>query len=212
KPAMILFYLLVTVMPMIRHPLWSDFIGDLTVIKYLGLACLIYAVVYLPLRATSLRLFATWQIRFFVAWALLVMFLFLRYGDARLPLEVSSLMSFASLLALLFVTLTVVDSLHRLRWVLVMALHTRRRLTMLVIALVVTLPLMAVAPSSPLPRIVSPNQHDVYAAQHRADLAWAGLRMFQSHLLTGIGPGNFKPLLGRFADLDEHHVAHNSFI
>ena len=95
---------------------------------------------------------------------------------------------------------------------LVMALHTRRRLTMLVIALVVTLPLMVVAPSSPLPRIVSPNQHDVYAAQHRADLAWAGLRMFQSHLLTGIGPGNFKPLLGRFADLDEHHVAHNTFI
>ncbi len=36
--------------------------------------------------------------------------------------------------------------------------------------------------------------------------------MFQSHLLTGIGPGNFKPLLGRFADLDEHHVAHNTFI
>ncbi len=304
---MILFYLLVTVMPMIRHPFWSDFVGDLTVIKYLGIACLIYALLYLPARATPLRLFATWQVRFFVAFSLLVIFLFIRYGDPLLPLEVSPLMSFASFLGFLFVTLTLVDSLQRLRWVLlmaigsvayaslhllrewqkyggmaagyrpgwvvgdpnyysisallcvpiaiyllrtkqpaweryfgvgsvvvtvlaltlaasrgglvgmavgllVMALHTRRRLKMLGVALVVTLPLMAVAPSSPLARILSPDRHDVYAAQHRADLAMAGLRMFQSHLLTGIGPGNFKPLLGAFVDLDEHHIAHNTFV
>jgi len=304
---MILFYLLVTVMPMIRHPLWSQFVGDLTVIKYLGIACLIYAVLYLPARATSLRFFATWQIRFFVAFAVLVMILFVRYGDTLLPLEVSPLMSFASFLGFLFVTLTVVDSLQRLRWVLlmaigsvayaslhllrewqkyggmaagyrpgwvvgdpnyysvsallcipmaiyllrtkqprweryfcigsvvvtvlaltlaasrgglvgmavgllVMALHTRRRVRMLAMALVVTLPLMVMAPSSPLSRILSPDQHDVYAAQHRADLAMAGLRMFRAHLLTGIGPGNFKPLLGQFIDLEEHNIAHNTFV
>jgi len=118
---MILFYLLVTVMPMIRHPLWSDIVGDLTVIKYLGIACLVYAVFYLPSRATPPPIFATWQARFFVAFALLVIGLFLAYGDPLLPVEISPLMSFASFLVFLFVTLTLVDSLHRLRWVLLMA-------------------------------------------------------------------------------------------
>lgn len=304
---MILFYLLVTVMPMVRHPLWSDFLGELTVIKYLGIACLIYAAFSLRFRATPLRLFATWQVRFFVPFAILVMALFVTLGDPLLPVEISPFMSFASFLAFLFVTLTLVDSVERLRWVLlmavgsvayaslhvlrewqkyggmaagyrpgwvtgdpnyysisallcipiaiyllrtrqapweryfcvgsvlvtvlaltlaasrgafvgiavavvVMAFHSRHRLKLLAGALVVTIPLMLVAPSSPLSRILNPDRHDIYSAQHRADLVWAGLAMFESRLLTGIGPGNFKPLLGRFADLDEHHIAHNTYI
>src|SRR5256712_13698545 len=118
---MFVFYLLVTVMPMIRLPLWTDIVGDLTVIKYLGIACLVYAVFYLPSRATPPPIFATWQARFFVAFARLVIGLFLAYGDPLLPVEISPLMSFASFLVFLFVTLTLVDSLHRLRWGLLMA-------------------------------------------------------------------------------------------
>ena len=304
---MILFYLLVTVMPMIRHPLWTDIVGDLTVIKYLGIACLVYAVFYLPSRETPPPIFATWQARFFVAFALLVIGLFLAYGDPLLPFEISPLMSFASFLVFLFLTLTVVDSLHRLRWVLlmavgsvayaslhvlrewqkygdmaagyrpgwvtgdpnyysisallcvplaiyllrteqprwerwfcigsivvtvlgltfaasrggfvgmavgaiVMAVHAKHRLRTLAIVLVATLPLMVIAPSSPLSRIFSPDIHDTYSADHRMALAAAGLEIFQLHPLTGVGPGNFKDFLQHVVELDEYHVAHNSYV
>jgi len=304
---MILFYLLVTVMPMIRHPLWSTILGDLTVIKYLGVACLLYAVVYLPLRTTPLHLFMTWQIRLFVLFSTLVIISFLALGSPEIPLELSPLASFVSFLVFMFVTLTLLDSVKRLRWVLLMAVgsvayaslhlirewqkygemaagyrpgwvvgdpnyysvsallcipiaiyllrtkqpawekyfcigsivvtlvaltlaasrggfvgmaagaivmsfHSKRRLRTFAIVTALTLPLMAVAPSSPLARLISPDQHDLYSAEHRTDLVLAGLRMFQSHPLTGIGPGNFKPLLGLFADLEEHNVAHNTYV
>jgi O-antigen ligase len=303
---MILVYLLITVMPMIRHPLWSDVFGDLTVVKYLGMLCMLYALIYLPVRNGPLRLLRTWQARFFVLFALLVIALFLVIGG-DVAIEISPLMSFASFLMFFFITLTVVDSLHRLRMVLLMAIasvayaslhvlrewqkygdfaagyrpgwvtgdpnyyslsallcvpialyllkteqprwerwlcigsivvtvlgltlaasrggfvgmvaaslfvvaRAKRRFRSLVIVTAVILPLMVVAPSSPLTRIFNPDQFDIYSADHRMDLAAAGMRMFQSHLLTGIGPGNFKPMLERFADLDEQHIAHNTYV
>jgi hypothetical protein len=63
---MILFYLLVSVMPMIRHPLWSDLIGDLTVIKYLGFVCTAYAVVYLGARGSAPAFLASAQAKWFL--------------------------------------------------------------------------------------------------------------------------------------------------
>jgi putative inorganic carbon (hco3(-)) transporter len=95
---------------------------------------------------------------------------------------------------------------------LVMALHTKRRLRTLAIVIAVTLPLMAIAPSSPLTRLFSPDHNDQYSADHRMDLAAAGLAMFQANLLTGVGPGNFKGVLGRYAALDEVHIAHNTYV
>lgn len=303
---MISFYLLMTVMPMIRHPLWSEFVGDLTVIKYLGIVCLVYALFYLPFRSRPPQYFATWQARFFVAFSLLAIALFLELG-APIPLEISPLMSYASLLAFFFVTLTVVDSLHRLRWtlmmaigsvayaslhvirewqkyggmaegyrpgwltgdpnyysasallcvplayymlqtklsswerwfcigtllatilgltlaasrggfvgmmvaILIMALRSRHRLRTLALAGVALLPLMVVAPSSPLTRLLNPDASDLISAQHRKNLARAGLDMFWSHPLTGVGPGNFKEALARSGESAELYVAHNTYV
>jgi O-antigen ligase len=304
---MIFFYLLVTVMPMIKHPLWAEFVGDLTVMKYLGIICVAYALFYLPMRAGAPGYLATWQSRFFLAWIVVGSIFYLRFGTADLSFEVSPFMSYASFLAFFFVTLTVVDSLHRLRWTLLMAiasvgwaslhvirewqkyggmaagyrpgfltgdpnyyslsavlclplayyliqtrptlwerrfcqavlavtvlgltlaasrggflgmvvvvvmiaLRAKHRTKMLVIVALVIVPLLAIAPSSPLSRILSPNEHDIYSADHRRDLATAGLQMFWAYPMTGVGPGNFKAALAYFSNLPELHIAHNTYV
>lgn len=303
---MIAFYLLVMVMPMLRHPLWSGFIGDLTVIKYLGLVCLVYALFYLPFRSGPPRYFRTWQARLFVPFSVLAIGLFLMLGVPG-PIEISPLMSYASFLVFFFVTLTVVDSLHRLRWtllmaigsvayaslhvlrewqkyggmaagfrpgwlmgdpnyyslsavlclplayymlrttpsvwercfcigtlvvtllgltlaasrggflgmtvsILIIALRSRARLRTLAIAGAVVMLLMHVSPSSPLSRLLSPNESDIFSAEHRTDLAAAGLQMFWAHPLTGVGPGNFAAVVGQFSKIPEPLIAHNTYV
>lgn len=303
---MIAFYLLVAVMPMIRHPFWTEFVGDLTPIKYLGLVTVVYAGVYLLRRPAAPRYFATWPARLFVAFALLAILLFLEIGVA-VPIEISPLMSYTAFLVLFFVTLTLVDSTTRLRstllaavggtayaslhvireWqkygemsagyrpgyvagdanyyslsvllcapaafyllradsspfvrrfclgalglmlfgltlaasrgallgvvvaLLLMAVRSRRRLRTFAGAAAVMLPLMVLLPSSPLLRLLTPTEADAFTADHRWNLAQAGLRMFWAYPLTGVGPGNFKTALPEFARLPEIHVAHNTYV
>jgi O-antigen ligase len=111
---MILFYLLVTVLPLTRHPVWSLFVGDLTVIKYLGLACVCYAMGEFVIRPRPLFLLQTWQARFsgaLLAVAIVSYFTLTKAG----PVETSPLMLVMSLVMLLFVTVMLVDSMRRLR-------------------------------------------------------------------------------------------------
>jgi hypothetical protein len=63
---MILFYLLVTVLPLTQHPIWSLFVGDLTIIKYLGLVCVVYAAVDLVTQPQPMEFLRAWQARFFL--------------------------------------------------------------------------------------------------------------------------------------------------
>ena len=60
---MIIFYLLVSVMPFVRHPFWSLFIGSLTIVKIAGLICVGYALLYSNVRRTQPEYFRTWQAR-----------------------------------------------------------------------------------------------------------------------------------------------------
>jgi O-antigen ligase len=302
----IAFYLLVAVMPMIRHPFWSEFVGDLTPIKYLGLVTVFYAVVRLLGRRAAPRYFATWAARLFVAFALLAITLFVEIGVA-VPIEISPLMSYSAFLVLFFVTLTVVDSTPRLRgtllaavggtayaslhvireWqkyggmsagyrpgyvagdanyyslsvllcapaalyllrrdssplvrrccagalvvmlfgltlaasrgallgliaaLLLMAVRSRHRLRTFAGPATVVASLMALVPSSPLLRLLAPTEADAFTAEHRWNLARAGLEMFWAHPWTGVGPGNFKIVLPKFAPLPEIHVAHNTYV
>ena len=305
---MIFFYLLVSVLPMVRHPLWSDFVGDLTIIKYLGLICLVYAVFRLPFRETPVRLFGTPQTRWFVAIALLGMTSFLAMGP-DVPLELSPFMNYLSFLMFMFITLVVVDSENTLRWTMVTAaasiayasahtlrewqkyggmasghrpgwitgdpnyfsvsavlmlpivfymirpgqprwerwfcgitlgmtlfattlassrggmlamvgilllisLRSPRRTRMLVIGAALLVPLLVIAPSSPLQRILSPTNSDYEATDNRTRIWEGGMAMIRHHPITGIGVGNFKPFVGRFVDVtaDETTLAHNSYI
>jgi O-antigen ligase len=118
---MILFYLLTTVLPLTRHPIWSLFVGDLTVIKYLGLACVIYAGVTLTTGATPPAFLATWQARIFLLFlALATLSFFTLTGPVAW--ETSVLMIYVSLLMLFFATVTLVNTLSRLRWTLLSTL------------------------------------------------------------------------------------------
>ena len=303
---MILFYLLVSVLPMIRHPLWSDLLGEFTLVKYLGLACFVIALLYLPLRGRMPNFLGSWQGLAFIGLALLGMCSYLAFG-VYLPFEISPFMSWLSFLMLYVITLTLVDSLQRLRWTLLCAiasvaygsLHAIRewqkygnmdfgyrpgwvagdpnyftasallclpvaiyllgsklpgwQRTLCIFSIVVTLiavtlaasrggllgltvgaifmvwrsqkrkrnlallvatimPLMLVAPSSPLQRLLNPGYHENYAANERLLLAAAGLNMVKTHPWTGVGAGNFKTFARQFGEVNEDHVAHNTYV
>jgi O-antigen ligase len=303
---MIFFYFLVSVMPLVRHPLWSDFVGELTLIKYLGVICAVYAVLRLPFRSTLVRPLETWQARLFVCLAILGITSFLTKGP-KIDLEVSPLMNYMSFLVLLFVTLALVDSLRTLRWTLLTAaasityasLHSirewqkyggfatgyrpgwitgdpnyysvsavlclpvifylirpgqarwerwfcyfalvvtlfattlaasrgallaivvsflmivarsRHQLRLLGIGALTLLPLLAVSPSTPLERMLSPTRSDRESTENRIQIWEAGLLMIQHSPLTGIGVGNFKALAGKFTEMDQPTIAHNTYL
>lgn len=117
---MIVFYMLVSVMPFVRHPFWSIFVGSLTLVKVAGLLCVGYALLYANTRRSSPMYFRTWQARLAVTLCLMGMGSYVFMGS-RIPFEISPFLSYASFLAFFFVTLNVVDSVDRLRWVLLVA-------------------------------------------------------------------------------------------
>src|SRR5687767_8500547 len=107
---LIFFYLLVSVLPLVRHPLWSAFVGDLTVIKYVGLGSLAYALLYLGARRRPVRYLATPQSRWFLLLCLAGMASYLAWGVRIYRLGISPFFSYVSFLLFFFITLTVVDS------------------------------------------------------------------------------------------------------
>jgi len=117
----IFYYLLVSIMPMMRHPLWSQLMGELTGIKYVGVICLGYALAYILARSTPVRFFETWQARWFVLFCFLGMASYATMAVPQ-PLEISPFMSYLSFLLFFFVTLVLVDSLERLRFTLLVAI------------------------------------------------------------------------------------------
>ena len=115
---MILFYFLVSVMPFSDPPLLYHLTGNAT-FKLLGALCALYAAFYVSRREVLPRYFATWQSRFTVLFCLVAAFSFL--SKSWEAIGKSPLVSCASFLMLLFVTISIVDSLERLRWVLLSA-------------------------------------------------------------------------------------------
>lgn len=115
---MIFFYLLISVMPLTRHPLWSQFVGDLTMVKYLGGACLVYAIAHLAIRQKIPPYFRTGQARLFVLLYLMALVSYFTLSVHTFSWVLSPLLSYTSFLFLFFITVSIVDSLDRLRWVL----------------------------------------------------------------------------------------------
>lgn len=112
-----LFYLLISGMPLTRDPLLERFMSDLTAIKYLGLACLAYAVWHCTLgrrgpglwftpQACWMELLCLWSA---ASWLLL---------GPPIAWDLSPLLSYVSFCALLGITLAVVDTWSRLEHVL----------------------------------------------------------------------------------------------
>ena len=92
--------------------------------------------------------------------------------------------------------------------------HLRRRLRTIAIVASLSVPLMFFSPSSAIRRFQDPDYGDRKAQEARI-IAWtAGWRMIQAHPLTGIGLGNFMPLVARYeaSDTTVVSVAHNTWL
>jgi O-antigen ligase len=101
-------------MPLAAHPLLGGNGGDLTVFKYLGLACSLYAVYYLyALRTLELPAFRTWTCRFFIAFLLIA--IISSISASLRQVEFAPLFSFTSFLSLFFISSVLIDSARRLR-------------------------------------------------------------------------------------------------
>lgn len=111
---MIVFYLLISLMPMDQDPFWGTFLGAGTLIKYVGLVCIVYAMFHLLVRRAMPRYFGTMQARLFLLFFLLSSASYWFWGP-HFSLRASAFISYLSMVFLFFVVLTIVDSLSRLR-------------------------------------------------------------------------------------------------
>ena len=113
---MIFFYLLVGLMPMVRHPIWSEIsIAGLTLYKWVGLFAALTALVHFLAAQRRLRMFRSIQSRLFVPFAVLMVGSFLVAGP-NVPPEQSPAGNWSSFLSLFFIMFVLVASRERLRW------------------------------------------------------------------------------------------------
>jgi O-antigen ligase len=116
---MILFYILVLLMPFANPPFLSR-LSDTVVFKVLGAACLPYSVFHLAVRGSLPPYLRTWQARLFGLLYLLATTSFLTRGFER-DISSSALMVYTSFVLLFFIVVSIVDTLARVRWVLLSA-------------------------------------------------------------------------------------------
>lgn len=119
---MILYYVLVLSLPLVEHAVFGRQVGGITVVKYIGAACLIYALATLMGRRRPLHPFATPQARAFLAFLALVLVSYVLHGPGLAGAGTDALQAYASHLAFFVTTLIVVNSLERLRRVLLVML------------------------------------------------------------------------------------------
>lgn len=114
---MLLFYILISAMPLVRNPLWEHFMSDLTAVKYLGVACLAYAAWHCTLARRSPPIWGSMTAKAMTGLCLWAAASWLTLG-APIAWEKSPLLSYISFLLLLVITVSVVDSWPRLEHVL----------------------------------------------------------------------------------------------
>jgi O-antigen ligase len=304
------FYLLISIMPLVKHPVWEYVLqGGLTVVKLIGAACVLYALVYLLVRPSVPEFFQTRQARLFVLfWAVATVSYFTKGTSAGW--DVSPFVSYTSFLILFFVTVIVVSSLSRLRWSVLVAIgslafaslyvlrewqkhsggsegwrpgwvvgdsnyftvsailalsvglylavdrqrprmervycsicfvvtfaavilaasrggflglvsafllgiyRSRRPMRNLLLTTFLSVPLILIAPSSPVHRIMYPSRSDQQSNQLHRILWKTGLHMVEKHPLTGVGLGRFKPVEDQYWEvpLSRLFIAHNAYV
>ncbi|HWR37613.1 MAG TPA: O-antigen ligase family protein [Clostridia bacterium] len=111
---MLLFYLLILLMAVVRHPWLSPLLGEDTMFKYLGAVCAVYAGIYVFRRRTVPPIFRTWQMRIFLVLYACALDSYFTLGLTHYPA-----LSYSSMAVLLLVTMTIVDTESRLRGTLI---------------------------------------------------------------------------------------------
>jgi hypothetical protein len=117
---MILYYALLLTLALADQRFFAYRIFGFTVEKYLGLLCLLVALIYLPLRKSPVRLWRSGQTRAFLIFFVLAAASWLTLSRARFP--DSMMLVYVSDLAFLISTVILVDSPRRLRWSLLAAM------------------------------------------------------------------------------------------
>lgn len=107
---MIIFYLLILLMAIVRHPLLAPLVGEDVMFKYVGAMCVVYALYYLLRRGSVPHVFRTWQMRVFTLLYGLAMLSYFTIG-----LNYTPALTYTSMLLLLLITMTIVDTQKRLR-------------------------------------------------------------------------------------------------
>jgi O-antigen ligase len=113
----IIFYLLLLILPLTTHPLWTGAIAGVTPIKALGLIIAMYAAGYFFMRKEYPQPLSTWQGRLFLLLnAIGAISLVVRVSN---PAVVANMMQiYISIDLLFFATVVLIDSQRRLRYVL----------------------------------------------------------------------------------------------
>jgi len=117
---MILYYWLIWITPIEHHPIWTRTIAGITIIKYLGLGCLIYAAHYLGAAKRNPHYFQTMQSIWFAIFFAIAVISYSTKGP-HFSTESNPFITYLSFFILFFVTITLIDSFGKLRWVLLSA-------------------------------------------------------------------------------------------
>jgi O-antigen ligase len=117
---MLIYYFLIFVLPLEYHRIWGHAYGNITVIKYVGAASILYAAVHFFQRERVPSFFAARSARWFFVFMAMAIIEFVRVGNFWF-LSQSRLFNCISFMLFFFVTITVVDSHSRLRGVLLAA-------------------------------------------------------------------------------------------
>jgi O-antigen ligase len=112
---MFLYYWLVGILPLMQHPIWGRKLGPLSVFEYIGVVCFVYACSHIMARDILPSFLSTWEARLFVMLYVIALLSALTKGRG-FGLNNGALIIYTSSLFLIFITLSVVDTLPRLRW------------------------------------------------------------------------------------------------
>ena len=106
---------MVWVLPLVNHPIWGAYVGALSLFQYMGLLCAIGAVFRIVSTGRVPSFFGSWPLRWLF---LLYIFAFAAalQRPASIPLFEESLTIYTSGLLIILITITLVDTLERLRW------------------------------------------------------------------------------------------------
>src|ERR1039457_1955988 len=120
---MIIYYILIWSLPYMRHPIWNATLGGgFTVTKLIGAASILYGLTYLAGRHDVPRYFATAQSRWMMLLVGFALYSFLTTLNQNVVIDLGSPMAaYTSAILLFFVTLTVIDSVRRLYWSMMVA-------------------------------------------------------------------------------------------
>jgi O-antigen ligase len=310
---LLVYFLVIISMPFLRHQFWDAEIGPgLTVTKLLGAICLLYALIYLGRRHAIPRYFVTPQSKLMLLFFGFAAFSYLSQGGQKSTDLINPIYMYVSTLVLFFITMTVIDSIKRLYWSLMVAVgsvafasiyllrewqkgtaiygegyrpgyvvgdsnyftiaalavlpiafelvliapktwekiyalgcvllsfaavtlgasrggflgivlmvfyliaRSRRPARNLVFVMLVTIPFLIFAPSSPINRFFHPTSGD-NASVTKHLVGWeAGLNMIRKNPITGVGFGNYKAVVARYDTTgivrQDPHVAHNAYL